>query len=73
MVDTDRNRYSGAGLALNLAGLAGGALPPLIAAPLMTAWGGGAIGAMLACLVGASLLCTYLLPEGVMKLGASLS
>ena len=70
-----RYRYSGAGLALNLAGLAGGALPPLIAAPLMTAWGGGAIGVMLACLVGASLLCTYLLPEtlGVMKLGASLS
>ena len=32
-------RYSGAGLALNLSGLLGGAVPPLVAAPLMAAWG----------------------------------
>jgi metabolite-proton symporter len=58
-----RYRYSGAGLALNLAGLIGGAVPPLIAAPLMTTWGSWAIGAMMSILVLISLLCTYLLPE----------
>lgn len=58
-----RYRYSGTGLALNLAGLFGGALPPLIAAPLMAARGATAIGAMLAAYVAVSLVCTYLLPE----------
>ena len=46
-----RYRYSGAGLALNLAGLIGGAVPPLIAAPLMATWGAPAIGAMLGTFV----------------------
>ena len=58
-----RYRYSGAGLALNLAGLVGGAIPPLIAAPLAAVWGGVAIGLMLASFVGLSLVSTFLLPE----------
>ena len=65
-----RYRYSGAGLALNLAGLVGGAVPPLIAAPIAAAWGGSAIGVMLACFVVVSVVSTAALPEttSVMKL-----
>ena len=65
-----RFRYSGAGVALNLAGLAGGALPPLVAAPLLATWGGIAIGVMLSCFVAIGLVSTFLLPEtmSVMKL-----
>ena len=58
-----RYRYSGAGLALNIAGLVGGALPPLIAAPLAAVWGGVAIGVMLAGFVGLSLVSRLRLPE----------
>ena len=58
-----RYRYSGAGLALNLAGLIGGAVPPLIAAPLMATWGAPAIGAMLGTFALTSLVSTSLLPE----------
>lgn len=58
-----RYRYSGAGLALNLAGLAGGAVPPMVAAPLQATWGTGAIGAMLAAYVVIALVCTTRLPE----------
>lgn len=58
-----RYRYSGAGLALNLAGLVGGAVPPLIAAPLMAAYGSTAVGAMLAGYVVIALVCTWVLPE----------
>ena len=39
-----RYRYSGAGVALNLAGLVGGAVPTIIAAPLQAMWGVTAIG-----------------------------
>ncbi len=58
-----RYRYTGAGLALNLAGIIGGAVPPLIAGPLLTRYGGWAIGLMMAMLVLVSLVCTYRLPE----------
>ena len=58
-----RYRYSGAGLSLNLAGLVGGAVPTIIAAPLLATWGVPAIGAMMAAMVLVSLLCTVLLPE----------
>jgi len=58
-----RYRYSGAGLSLNLAGLIGGAVPTIIAAPLLATWGVPAIGAMMAAMVLVSLLCTVLLPE----------
>ncbi|MCV7195913.1 MFS transporter [Mycobacterium angelicum] len=58
-----RYRYTGAGLALNIAGIVGGALPPLIAGPLITHYGAWTIGAMMAALVVISLAATYLLPE----------
>jgi nitrate/nitrite transporter NarK len=58
-----RYRYTGSALAVNLGGIAGGAVPPLIAGTLLAAYGSWAVGLMLASLVGTSLVCTYLLPE----------
>jgi metabolite-proton symporter len=58
-----RHRYSGSALAVNLAGVLGGALPPLIAGTLLATYGSWAIGLMLGALALASLVCTYLLPE----------
>ncbi len=58
-----RNRYSGSALSVNLAGVLGGALPPLIAGTLLTTYGSWSIGLMLATLALTSLVCTYLLPE----------
>lgn len=58
-----RYRYTGAGLAFNLAGIIGGAIPPLISGALLVAYGSWAIGLMMASLVLASLACTCLLPE----------
>jgi MFS family permease len=58
-----RYRYSGTALAINLAGIAGGAVPPLIAGTLQATYGGTAVGVMLAGIAAISLVCTYLLPE----------
>jgi metabolite-proton symporter len=58
-----RYRYSGSALAFNLAGIAGGAVPPLIAEWLRVAYGSWTIGLMLAGLAMVSLVCTCLLPE----------
>lgn len=58
-----RYRYSGAGLSLNLAGLVGGAVPTIAAAPLMASYGVASVGVMLATVVAVSLICTLLLPE----------
>jgi metabolite-proton symporter len=58
-----RYRYSGTALATNLAGIAGGAVPPLIAGALQATYGSWAIGFMLAIVAAVSLVCTYLLPE----------
>ncbi len=58
-----RYRYSGSALAVNLAGVLGGALPPLIAGTLQATYGSWVIGLMLGVLALASLVCTYLLPE----------
>ena len=58
-----RYRYSGSALAVNLAGVVAGALPPLIAGTLLATYGTWAIGVMLAVLMSTSLVCTYLLPE----------
>ena len=44
-----RYRYTGSALAVNLAGVVGGALPPLIAGTLRATYGSWAIGLMLAC------------------------
>jgi MFS family permease len=58
-----RYRYSGAAVSLNLAGLVGGAVPTIIAAPLLASCGVPAIGAMMAAVVLVSVACTALLPE----------
>jgi metabolite-proton symporter len=58
-----RYRYSGAGLALNVAGLVGGAVPTIVAAPLLATWGVPAIGVMMTTVVLVSLVCTVALPE----------
>jgi MFS family permease len=60
-----RYRYSGSALAVNTAGIFGGALPPLIAGTLQATYGSWAVGPMLAVLALASLVCTYLLPETI--------
>ncbi|MFD4182745.1 MFS transporter [Rhodococcus sp. NPDC058514] len=58
-----RYRYTGAGLGYNLAGVLGGAIPPLIAAPLASSYGSFAIGIMLAGLSVLSFFCTKALVE----------
>jgi nitrate/nitrite transporter NarK len=58
-----RYRYSGSALAINLAGILGGAVPPLIAGTLQATYGSPTIGLMLAGLALTGLVCTYLLPE----------
>jgi MFS family permease len=58
-----RYRYSGSALAVNLAGIVGGALPPLIAGTLQATYGSWAVGPLLGILALASLVCTYLLRE----------
>lgn len=60
---TTSHRYTGAGLAINVSGILGGAVPPLIAEPLSVHYGSRSIGLMLAVLVVVSLACTYRLPE----------
>jgi MFS family permease len=56
-------RYSATALVMNLAAVAGGAVPPLIAGPLQATYGSWAIGVMLAAVALVCLVCTYLLPE----------
>ena len=58
-----RFRYTGAGTSYNLAGIAGGAIPPLVAAPLAAAFGSFSIGIMLCAISLLSLLCTKALVE----------
>jgi fucose permease len=48
---------------VNLAGVVGGAVPPLLAGTLQTTCGSWAIGLLLAAVALVSLVCTYLLPE----------
>jgi MFS family permease len=58
-----RYRYTGTALATNLAGIFGGALPPLIGGTLLATYGSWSLTLMLATLVSISLVSTYLLPE----------
>ncbi|RUP01653.1 MAG: MFS transporter [Mycobacterium sp.] len=58
-----RYRYTGTALSINLAGILGGAVPPLLAGPLLSDYGSWAIGLMMATLALVSLAATYLLPE----------
>ncbi len=57
------HRYTGAGLAYNLAGVLGGAIPPVIAGVLLAAFGSLAIAVLLIGAVLISLVSTLLLPE----------
>lgn len=56
-----RYRYTGAGVGYALAGILGGAVPPLLAASLQSSYGSFAIGAFLAALGVVSVLCTLAL------------
>lgn len=58
-----RHRYTGAGMAYNLAGVIGGGVTPLLAASFAEAGHVTAIGWLLAGLGVISLLCTLTLPE----------
>jgi MFS family permease len=58
-----RSRYTATALAVNIAGVTGGAVPPLIAGTLQATYGGWAIGLMLAAIALVSLVCTSRLPE----------
>lgn len=58
-----RYRYTGAGLAFNLAGIVGGAVPPLIAGVLVSDFGSWSVGALMATFVVVSIASTLLLPE----------
>jgi metabolite-proton symporter len=58
-----RYRYSGTALAINVASVAGGAVPPLIAGTLQATYGSWTIGVVMAAFAAVSLVCTYLLPE----------
>jgi metabolite-proton symporter len=58
-----RYRYTGTGMSFNLAGILGGALPPLVAAPLAATFGSWAIGVLLCALSLLGLFCTRALAE----------
>ncbi|MCX2711819.1 MFS transporter [Mycolicibacterium sp. J2] len=58
-----RYRYTGAGLAFNLAGIVGGAVPPLIAGVLVSDFGSWSVGALMAVFVVVSIASTLALPE----------
>jgi len=58
-----RYRYTGAGVGYNLAGIVGGAIPPIIAAPLAAAYGGIAVGLLLAALALVSFVSTIAIVE----------
>ncbi|WP_018349734.1 MFS transporter [Longispora albida] len=56
-------RYTGAGLAYNLGGVVGGALPPIVATRLQTTHGSSSVALYLAAMAVLSLLCVLKLPE----------
>lgn len=58
-----RFRYTGAGMAYNLAGVIGGGTAPILATSLTADHGSGAVGLMLAAFAALSLLCSFALAE----------
>jgi MFS family permease len=58
-----RYRYTGAGLGYNLAGILGGAIPPLLAPALTASFGSIAIGVLLSVSAVLSYFCTRALVE----------
>ncbi|MEN0135505.1 MAG: MFS transporter [Rhodococcus sp. (in: high G+C Gram-positive bacteria)] len=59
----ERYRYTGAGLGYTLAGILGGAIPPLLAAVFVANGDVMCVGIMLAGLSAVSVVCTYLMAE----------
>ncbi len=58
-----RYRYTGAGMAYNLAGVIGGGTAPILATQLTESSGSGAVGLMLAGFGALSFVCALALPE----------
>ena len=58
-----RYRYTGAGMAYNLAGVIGGGTAPILATRLTETHGSSAVGLMLAAFGLLSLVCAFALPE----------
>lgn len=58
-----RYRYTATGLSYSLAGMLGGAIPPLIATPIIAAWGGFAFGVVMAGIAAVSLICVLVIGE----------
>ena len=58
-----RYRYTGAGLGYNLAGILGGALPPLAAAAMVAAGNTLGVGIMLSLLSAMSMMCLLVMTE----------
>lgn len=58
-----RYRYTATGLSYALAGMLGGAIPPLVAGPIIAAWGGFTFGVILACVAALSLICVRAIGE----------
>lgn len=56
-------RYSGASLAYNLGGVLGGALAPLVATRLQSAFGSASVGWYVSAMAVVSLVCVLALPE----------
>jgi MFS family permease len=56
-------RYTASGFSYNVAQIIGGAVPPLVATPIIAARGSAFFGLCLAALVGVSLICVSLLRE----------
>lgn len=56
-------RYTGAGVAYNIAGILGAAATPVVATPILNNIGSTAVGVLLALIATASLLCVVALPE----------
>ena len=58
-----RFRYTGAGLSYNLAGILGGAIPPLLAAQIVSTHASIWVGVMLAVLSAISVACALAISE----------
>ena len=58
-----RHRYTAAAMAYSLAAIFGGAVPPLVAAAVIAAYGSFVFSVLLALLCLVSVICTYVLKE----------
>lgn len=58
-----RYRYTAVGFTYSFAGMAGGGILPLIASPIIAAWGGFAFGVLFACICAASVACVSFIGE----------